>query len=61
MRPQRPGLVGQLERHELYYVVDGIWLFQLIVSPIWLSRYRYGPVELVWRSLTYHERQPMAV
>jgi uncharacterized protein len=50
------GLYGALERHELYYVVAGICLFQLIVSPIWLKYYRFGPLEWVWRSLTYMKR-----
>ena len=31
------GLYAELERHQLYYVVFGIWLLQLIVSPIWLQ------------------------
>jgi uncharacterized protein len=53
------GMFGQLARHELYYVVVAIWIFQLIVSPIWLARYRFGPLEWLWRSLTYGERQPM--
>ena len=53
------GLYGELQRHELYYVVFSIWLFQLIVSPIWLRHYRFGPIEWVWRSLTYMKRQPM--
>ena len=47
------GLVGQLERWELYPVVVAIWLFQLWLSPRWLARYRYGPVEWLWRTLTY--------
>ena len=47
------GLYGDLERHQLYYVVFGIWLFQLIASPIWLSRFRFGPLEWCWRALTY--------
>ena len=51
-------LFGQLERYELYYVVGAIWLFQLIVSPIWLKYFRFGPLEWLWRSLTYRERQP---
>lgn len=50
------GLYGQLRRHELYYVVGAIWLFQLIVSPIWLRHYRYGPLEFAWRWLTYGQR-----
>lgn len=53
------GLYGQLERYELYYVVGAIWLFQLIVSPLWLKHYRFGPLEWLWRTLTYLERQPM--
>ena len=50
-------LFGQLERYELYYVVFGIWAFQMIASPIWLKYYRYGPLEWLWRSLTYNKKQ----
>lgn len=52
------GLFGQLERFELLYVVLAIWVFQLIASPIWLKFYQYGPMEWLWRSLTYMKRQP---
>jgi uncharacterized protein len=51
-------MYGKLQRYELYYVVISIWIFQLIVSPIWLRYFRFGPMEWVWRSLTYWERQP---
>ncbi len=51
-------LFGQLQRYELYYVVAGIWLFQLIVSPLWLRYFRFGPLEWLWRSLTYNKLQP---
>ena len=56
-----PGLalMGQLERYELYYVVGAIWVFNLTWSPWWLARYRFGPLEWCWRSLTYWQRQPM--
>jgi len=53
------GLVGELQRYQLYYVMAGIWLVQLIVSPLWLRHYRFGPAEWLWRSLTYGARQPM--
>ena len=53
------GWYGMLERYQLYYVVFAIWVAQLIVSPLWLKRYRFGPVEWLWRSLTYMKRQPM--
>jgi uncharacterized protein len=52
-------LYGHLERHELYYVVVAIWIVQLIWSPLWLRRFRFGPLEWVWRSLTYWKKQPM--
>jgi uncharacterized protein len=50
------GLFGQLARHELYYIVAGIWLLQLLWSPWWLARYHYGPFEWLWRALTYRQR-----
>jgi uncharacterized protein len=53
------GLYGELERYQLYYVVAGISLLQLIVSPIWLKYYRFGPLEWCWRALTYWHRPPM--
>jgi uncharacterized protein len=39
-------------------VVLGIWALQLIVSPLWLQYFRYGPLEWLWRSLTYWRWQP---
>lgn len=52
-------MYGKLQRYELYYIVIGIWVFQLIVSPIWLKYFRFGPLEWLWRSLTYWKIQPM--
>lgn len=53
------GLFGQLARHELYYVVAAIWLLQLLWSPWWLARFHYGPMEWLWRSLTYGRWQAL--
>ena len=47
------GQFGRFARHELYYIVFAVWAFQLIVSPIWLRHFRFGPVEWLWRALTY--------
>lgn len=52
-------MYGRLERYQLYYVVAAIWILQMIVSPIWLRHYRFGPLEWAWRSLTYWKKQPM--
>ncbi|HET9679736.1 MAG TPA: DUF418 domain-containing protein, partial [Gammaproteobacteria bacterium] len=42
-------------------VLGGVvfWLLQIPFSHWWLGRYRFGPAEWVWRSLTYGKRQPM--
>jgi uncharacterized protein len=53
------GFYNKLKFHELYYVVFAVWVFQLIVSSIWLKYFRFGPFEWVWRSLTYWKKQPM--
>lgn len=53
------GLFNQLERHQLFYIVAAIWALELAWSPIWLKHFRYGPLEWLWRSLTYWERQPL--
>ena len=53
------GLVGELSRAQLYLVVFAIWGVQLWFSPWWLARYRFGPVEWLWRVLTYGERMPI--
>jgi len=50
------GLFGKLERYELLYVVFSIWIFQLIVSPIWLRYFEFGPLEWLWRRLSYLQK-----
>ena len=53
------GLFGEFERTEQLMVVVGVWIVQLIWSPLWLSKFRFGPFEWLWRSLTYLKPQPM--
>jgi len=47
------GLFGQFERWQQLLVVLVVWSLILIWSPIWLNKFRYGPLEWCWRSLTY--------
>jgi len=54
------GLWNDLDRHALYYVVFGQWVVMIAFSVWWLARFRFGPLEWVWRTLTYGRRQPMA-
>ena len=53
------GLFGQIDRFSLWWVILGIWVLQLAYSSWWLARFRFGPAEWLWRSLTYLKRQPM--
>ncbi|WP_240356293.1 DUF418 domain-containing protein [Myxococcus eversor] len=36
-----------------------VFSVQVVWSHLWLSRFRFGPAEWVWRSLTYGKAQPM--
>ena len=47
------GWVGQLQLWQVYGIVLPIWLLQLWLSPWWLKRYYFGPIEWLWRALTY--------
>jgi len=53
------GLYGKVERKEQILIVFVVWIFQLIVSPIWIKYFRFGPFEWLWRSLTYWRFQPI--
>jgi uncharacterized protein len=53
------GLYGKLERYQLYLVMLGVWTFQILFSHFWLSQFRFGPFEWLWRSLTYWKKQPL--
>jgi uncharacterized protein len=54
------GLAGRFDYADQLVVVAIIWAAQLLWSPAWLARYRFGPAEWLWRSLTYGQRQPLA-
>ena len=53
------GIFGQLERYEQLGVVVGIWMIQISWSKPWLKNYKFGPLEWIWRSLTYGKIQNM--
>lgn len=50
---------GTWRMTRLYILVAAVWLVQLILSPLWLRTFRFGPVEWLWRSLTYWRAQPL--
>jgi uncharacterized protein len=52
------GLAGDISRVGQVLVVLGLWAVQLMLSPWWLSRFQFGPVEWLWRTLTYWQAPP---
>ncbi|RZJ18490.1 MAG: DUF418 domain-containing protein [Brevundimonas sp.] len=57
--PWGPRLYGQLDYVQLWGVVAAVWAIQLIWSRLWLSRFAMGPLEWVWRCLTYGRQVPL--
>jgi uncharacterized protein len=53
------GLFGELNRPQLYLVVLSAWIVILAWSKPWLERYRYGPLEWLWRCLNYRKMFPL--
>ena len=54
------GLFGYVGRIELWAFVFGAWVVMLLWSKPWLTRFRYGPLEWLWRSLARMKLQPLA-
>lgn len=52
-------LFGRLERPALYGVVAATCVLMLAWSKPWLDRFRYGPLEWLWRCLTYGRIVPL--
>ena len=53
------GYFGTLDRAGLMFVVFGVWAVLLIPAPLWLAVFRFGPVEWLWRVLSYGRWQPL--
>jgi uncharacterized protein len=53
------GLFGRLSVITAFTIGVVVYAAQVALSAWWLGRYRYGPVEWLWRSLMYGAWQPM--
>ena len=53
------GWFGSVDRTGQVGVVAAVWAVQLVASPLWLRRFRFGPAEWAWRWLTYGVRPPL--
>ena len=46
-------LSGSVPESRYWIFVLGTWLVMLVASPLWLRHFRQGPVEWLWRTVTY--------
>ena len=53
------GLLGRIPLWQAALLTIPLFLAQVVFSRWWLSRFQYGPLEWLWRSLTYLKAQPM--
>lgn len=55
------GLFGELGPSLVVSIAIVIFLLQIALSQFWNRRYRFGPAEWLWKSLTYGQIQTMRI
>jgi uncharacterized protein len=50
------GQFGRVHAGTATLIALAIFLFQLLLSALWLKYFSYGPMEWIWRQLTYRQR-----
>ena len=50
------GLFGQFRAIQATLLALAIFAFQIVASNIWFKYFNFGPVEWIWRQLTYRRR-----
>jgi uncharacterized protein len=53
------GYWGEVSRAGQVVFVVVVFSMQLLFSRWWLSKFRYGPMEWLWRAITYWHVPPM--
>ena len=54
------GWIGEVSIGEGVAIAAGIYVLQVVIANVWLRRFRSGPMEWLWRALTYRRRAPAA-
>ncbi len=47
------GWIGRVDRVEQFYVVAVVWIVLIVGCSLWMTWFRFGPLEWIWRMLTY--------
>ncbi|MEH7235536.1 DUF418 domain-containing protein [Bacillus sp. JJ1562] len=50
------GLYGRVELYTGFLLTIAIFIVQIVLSYLWLKKYRFGPFEWIWRTLTYAQK-----
>jgi len=53
------GLYARVQFPALAGVIVGVWAINIAFSVLWLRAFRFGPMEWLWRTLTYMRPQPL--
>lgn len=53
------GKLGELPMHTIWLFALAWFVIEIIFSSVWLRSFRYGPVEWIWRQLSYGKRFPL--
>jgi len=49
------GLFAEVPLYGIYLISFGILFFQTVFSIYWLRNFKFGPIEWLWRTLTYNK------
>ncbi len=52
-------LYGSLIPIQLFAIAIGLFFVDVVLSILWLKYFQYGPLEWIWRSLTYNKVLPL--
>jgi len=55
------GMFGQIARGQQMLIVVAVIFAQAIFCTVWLKFFKFGPLEWLWRSITYMKLQPLAI
>jgi uncharacterized protein len=50
------GYTGKFGLTVIMFITIAIFIFQIFMSAWWLKYFRFGPLEWIWRQLTYNKR-----
>ncbi|HYV90730.1 MAG TPA: DUF418 domain-containing protein [Chitinophagales bacterium] len=53
------GQLGELTMHEIWLYALAWLIVEILFSTYWLSKFRYGPMEWIWRQFSYRKRMAL--